>query len=182
MFVTVNAGRAESYGFEGAGPGARPAGSICSAPMRYNHSRFASGARDGNRFRLSPDHSAALAVQSAVVPAGPGTIDFTPSVTWQSKVFFDDDNDIPALQANNLVPDPVQDECTEELCLLADARLGTGDRERPLDGSRASSPTLQPEVYQGRGQYRRCLGMPTFIAGEPRAPWHCREPADRGKR
>ncbi|WP_163359858.1 hypothetical protein, partial [Klebsiella aerogenes] len=43
--------------------------------------------------------------------------------TWQSKVFFDDDNDIPALQANFLVPDLVQVDVQGSYA-LADARLG----------------------------------------------------------
>ena len=132
----------------------------------YNHSRFASGARDGNRFRLSPDHSAALAVQFKV-PAGPVTIDFTPSVTWQSKVFFDDDNDLPALQRNNLVPDLVQDEVQGGYA-LADARLGleTADGRWRFEGFVTNA--FNRKYIKDAGNTGDALGMPTFIAGEPR--------------
>ncbi|WP_137864968.1 MULTISPECIES: TonB-dependent receptor [unclassified Sphingomonas] len=166
VFVTVNAGRAESYGFEGQ-VSWRPASWVnLFGSYAYNHSRFASGARDGNRFRLSPDHSAALAVQFKV-PAGPVTIDFTPSVTWQSKVFFDDDNDIPALQANNLVPDLVQDEVQGSYA-LADARLGleTADGRWRFEGFVTN--IFNRKYIKDAGNTGDALGMPTFIAGEPR--------------
>jgi outer membrane receptor protein involved in Fe transport len=166
VFVTVNAGRAESYGFEGQ-VSWRPARWVnLFGSYAYNHSRFARGARDGNRFRLSPDHSAALAVQFKV-PAGPVTIDFTPSVTWQSKVFFDDDNDLPALQRNNLVPDLVQDEVQGGYA-LADARLGleTADGRWRFEGFVTNAFNLK--YIKDAGNTGDALGMPTFIAGEPR--------------
>ena len=166
VFVTVNAGRAESYGFEGQ-VNWRPASWVnLFGSYAYNHSRFASGARDGNRFRLSPDHSAALAVQFKV-PAGPVTIDFTPSVTWQSKVFFDDDNDLPALQRNNLVPDLVQDEVQGGYA-LADARLGleTADGRWRFEGFVTNA--FNRKYIKDAGNTGDALGMPTFIAGEPR--------------
>ncbi|MDH4743728.1 TonB-dependent receptor [Sphingomonas sp. CBMAI 2297] len=166
VFVTVNAGRAESYGFEGQ-VSWRPASWVnLFGSYAYNHSRFASGARDGNRFRLSPDHSAALAVQFKV-PAGPVTIDFTPSVTWQSKVFFDDDNDLPALQRNNLVPDLVQDEVQGGYA-LADARLGleTADGRWRFEGFVTNA--FNRKYIKDAGNTGDALGMPTFIAGEPR--------------
>lgn len=166
VFVTVNAGRAESYGFEGQ-VNWRPANWVnLFGSYAYNHSRFASGARDGNRFRLSPDHSAALAVQFKV-PAGPVKIDFTPSFTWQSKVFFDDDNDLPALQANNLVPDLVQDEVQGSYALV-DARLGleTADGRWRFEGFVTN--IFNRKYIKDAGNTGDALGMPTFIAGEPR--------------
>lgn len=63
LFITTNAGEAEAYGFEGslrwrAGPNA-----IFFATYAWNHSRFSFGVRDGNRFRLSPDHTFSLGAQ-----------------------------------------------------------------------------------------------------------------------
>jgi len=165
-FVTINAGRAESYGFEGQ-VNWRPADWVSLfGSYAYNHSRFAAGARDGNRFRLSPDHSAALAVQFKV-PAGPVKIDFTPSVTWQSKVFFDDDNDLPALQVNNLVPDLVQDEVQGSYALV-DARLGfeTDNGRWRIEGFVTNA--FNQKYIKDAGNTGDALGMPTFIAGEPR--------------
>ena len=81
----------------------------CGAP------RPAPGSEPGE----CPAHPAFAASQSNARPA----IDFTPSFAWQSKVFFDDDNDIPALQVTNLVPDLVQDEVQGSYATV-DARLG----------------------------------------------------------
>lgn len=165
-FVTINAGRAESYGFEGQ-VNWRPADWVnLFGSYAYNHSRFSAGAREGNRFRLSPDHSAAVAVQFKV-PAGPVKIDFTPSLTWQSKVFFDDDNDLPALQVNNLVPDLVQDEVQGSYALV-DARLGfeTDNGRWRIEGFVTNA--FNQKYIKDAGNTGDALGMPTFIAGEPR--------------
>lgn len=166
VFVTVNAGRAESYGFEGQ-LNWRPAEwANVFGTHAWNHSRFASGARDGNRFRLSPDHSASFGVALSV-PAGPVKIDFTPSVTWQSEVFFDDDNDLPALQVNNLAPDTVQDERQGSYALV-DARLGleTADGRWRIEGFVIN--LLDQAYIKDAGNTGDSIGMPTFIGGEPR--------------
>lgn len=97
QFVTTYAGEAESYGFEGQARWVPDDRLSLFATYAFNHSRFRTGVREGNRFRLSPDHSTSLGAIIGV-PAGPGRISFTPSVTYQSRVFFDDDNDLPALQ------------------------------------------------------------------------------------
>ena len=80
---------------------------------------------NGNRFRLSPDHTFSAGVTaSADVPGG--RLDFTPAVTYQSKVFFDNDNDRPDLQTiapGKIVADTVQDEFQDGFALVS-ARLG----------------------------------------------------------
>jgi iron complex outermembrane receptor protein len=165
-FVTINAGRAESYGFEGQ-VSWKPADWInVFGSYAYNHSRFSAGAREGNQFRLSPDQSAALAVQFKA-PVGAVKIDFTPSVTWQSEVFFDDDNDLPALQVNNLVPDLVQDEVQGSYALV-DARLGleTANGRWRIEGFVTN--IFDQKYIKDAGNTGDALGMPTFIAGEPR--------------
>ncbi|MBO9624030.1 MAG: TonB-dependent receptor [Sphingomonas sp.] len=165
-FVTVNAGRAETYGFEGQVTW-RPADwAKVFGTYAFNHSRFSSGAREGNRFRLSPDHSASLGVALSV-PAEGVKIDFTPSVTWQSEVFFDDDNDLPGLQAGNLVPDTVQDERQGGYALV-DARLGfeTPNGRWRIEGFVTN--LLDKAYIKDAGNTGDSIGMPTFIAGEPR--------------
>ena len=58
LFVTTNAGKADSLRLRGArSAGARAATLTLFANYAYNHSRFKTGVLDGNRFRLSPDHS-----------------------------------------------------------------------------------------------------------------------------
>ncbi|WP_260582075.1 TonB-dependent receptor domain-containing protein [Sphingopyxis sp. PET50] len=97
QFVVTNAGKARGYGFEGQVRWVPSDAVTLFGSYAYNHSRFRTGARDGNHFRLSPDHSAAIGA-IAGVPLGDGRITFTPSATYQSKIFFDDDNDRPDLQ------------------------------------------------------------------------------------
>ncbi|MBC9032749.1 TonB-dependent receptor [Sphingomonas sp. JC676] len=166
LFVTVNAGRAESYGFEGQLTWKPTDWVDVFGTYAYNHSRFSAGAREGNHFRLSPDHSASFGV-ALKVPAGPVKLDFTPSVTWQSNVFFDDDNDLPALQTGNLIPDTVQDE-TQKGYALVDLRLGveTANGRWRLQGFVTN--LFDQNYIKDAGNTGDSLGLPTFIAGEPR--------------
>src|SRR5690606_22125357 len=92
----------------------------------WNHSRFRSGVWRGNRFRLSPDHSASLGL-FARAPVGNGEISFVPSLTWRANTYFDADNDLPDSQQppNALVADNIQDEVQGGFA-LANARLGYG--------------------------------------------------------
>ncbi|WP_213982101.1 TonB-dependent receptor [Sphingomonas sp. dw_22] len=166
LFVTVNAGKAESYGFEGQVNWKPVSWADVFGTYAYNHSRFSAGAREGNHFRLSPDHSASFGV-SLKAPAGPVKLDFTPSVTWQSNVFFDDDNDIPALQTGNLIPDTVQDE-TQKSYALVDLRVGveTANGRWRLQGFVTN--LFDQKYIKDAGNTGDALGLPTFIAGEPR--------------
>jgi outer membrane receptor protein involved in Fe transport len=167
LFVTTNAGRAEAYGFEGQMRWRASPNATLFATYAFNHSRFAAGIRDGNRFRLSPDHSLSLGGQFGV-EVGPGRLEFVPSVTIQSKVFFDDDNDRPDLQTvalGALVPDLVQDE-RQGGYALANARLGYTLGRFELV---AFVNNLFDEHYiKDAGNTGDAAGLPTFIAGEPR--------------
>lgn len=168
QFVVTNAGKAESYGFEGQVRWVPSEVVSLYASYAYNHSRFKSGVRNGNRFRLSPDNSASIGAIFSV-PAGPGRVSFSPSLTWQSKTFFDDDNDRSDLQQPPaaLVADLVQDEWQGSYA-LANARLGY---EAP-DGAwriEAYVTNLFDRKYIiDAGNTGDSLGLPTFIAGQPR--------------
>lgn len=165
-FVTVNAGKAESYGFEGQMRW-NPADWInLFATYAYNHSRFKAGARKGNQFRLSPDHSASAGM-TLRGDVGPVAIDFTPDVTWQSRVFFDDDNDIARLQTGNLIPDTVQDEVQGAFATV-NARIGieTANGRWRIEGFVTN--LFDKDYIKDAGNTGDGLGMPTFIAGEPR--------------
>lgn len=167
LFVTVNAGKAESYGFEGQMRWSPTEWATVFGTYAYNHSRFSTGARDGNRFRLSPDHSASFGVRFEAPVGTAGSVDFTPSVTWQSRVFFDDDNDLPSLQAGNLIPDLIQDEYQNSYALV-DARLGftTADRRWRIEAFVTN--LFEQNYIKDAGNTGDSLGLPTFIAGEPR--------------
>lgn len=168
QFVITNAGKAESYGFEGQVRWV-PADVISFfGTYAFNHSRFKTGARDGNRFRLSPDHSISLGA-IASVPAGDGRIEFSPTLTWQSKVFFDDDNDRPDLQQPPaaLVADNILDEFQDSYALV-NARLGYA---APGDAWRVEGfveNLFDKKYIMDAGNTGDSLGLPTFIAGAPR--------------
>lgn len=168
QFVLVDAGKAESYGFEGQIRWAPSEALTLFANYAWNHSRFKAGAREGNRFRLSPDHSASFGAMASV-PAGPGRVIFTPSVTWQSTVFFDDDNDRPDLQQPPaaLVADNIQDEVQGGYALV-NARLGY---EAPGGEWRVEAfieNAFDKKYIMDAGNTGDSLGLPTFIAGAPR--------------
>ncbi|HET7816589.1 MAG TPA: TonB-dependent receptor, partial [Sphingomicrobium sp.] len=166
-FVTTNAGEADSYGLE-AQARYNPSRAIrLFANYAYNHARFRTGLRDGNRFRLSPDHTFSAGATLAAAVGG-GRVDFTPSVTYQSKVYFDDDNDRPDLQTiarGKIVPDLFQDEFQNGFALVS-ARLGY-----TLGGLRAEAfvENLLDKAYiKDAGNTGDALGLATFVPGEPR--------------
>ncbi|OYW45544.1 MAG: TonB-dependent receptor [Sphingomonadales bacterium 12-68-11] len=167
QFITTNAGEAESYGAELQARWRADANVELFATYAYNHSRFEAGIREGNRFRLSPDHTASFGL-TAGFDAGPGRVDFTPSVTYQSEIFFDDDNDRPDLQAppRALVADLVQDERQGSYALV-NARLGyTLDAGLRIEAFVTN--LLDQDFIKDAGNTGDSIGLPTFIAGEPR--------------
>lgn len=164
--VTLNAGKARAYGFEGE---ARlQAGDYWTlfGTYAYNHARLKTGLRDGNRFRLSPDQSFSVGAAFAREALG-GKLTFTPTYTWRSKMFFDDDNDRSDLQSSGLFPDTKVDEFQKAYGLL-NVRVGFGavdDRWRV----EAFVENLGDVSYlKDAGNTGDSFGIPTFIAGKPR--------------
>jgi iron complex outermembrane recepter protein len=169
QLVDSNAGRAESYGFEGQLNWAPVDWVRIFATYAYNHSRFKSGAYDGNHFRLSPDHSGSFGVTFTSPAANGGQFDLTPTVTAQSKEFFDDNNDLPALQQPPaaLVADNIQDEVQKGYALVG-LRGGftTADGRLRIEGF--VDNLLNKKYIKDAGNTGDALGLPTFIAGNPR--------------
>lgn len=166
VFITTNAGEAESYGFEGQAFWSATDSLDLFGTYGYNHSRFTTGIFDGNRFRLSPDNRASVGLIWRVPVAG-GALEIQPTYTWQSEVFFDDNNDRPELQTGNFVPDTVVDEFQDSYGLL-NLRV----RYEPTGenwGIEVFGDNLLDEEYiKDAGNTGDGLGLPTFIAGEPR--------------
>ena len=82
-------------------------------------------------------------------------------------MFFDNENDIPALQISNLVPDLAQDEFQEAYGLLnLRARYVGADDAWSLEVF--ADNLLDEEFIKDAGNTGDSLGLPTFIAGEPR--------------
>lgn len=167
LFVTTNAGEASALGFEAQMRWRASPNATLFATYAYNHSRFDTGVRDGNRFRLSPDHTLSLGAALGL-DIGPGRLNFTPSVTYQSRVYFDDDNDRPDLQAppNALVADLIQDE-TQGGYFLANARLGYTLNDR-FTLEVFVNNLFDEEYIKDAGNTGDAVGFPTFISGEPR--------------
>lgn len=108
LLRTVNAGEARAAGGELEARLDLAPGAVAVATYGYNRARLAAGAMKGNHFRLAPDHKASIRLDLSRGVAG-GTLAFRPSFTWQSEIFFSDDNDVPGL-SRGLAPDVVQDE------------------------------------------------------------------------
>jgi iron complex outermembrane recepter protein len=168
IFVTSNAGKAESYGFEGSFRYRQSRDLSLFGTYAYNHSRFETGIREGNRFRLSPDHSVSL---GAIVGGdlGPGRVELIPSVSFQSRVFFDDDNDRPELQRppQALVADPVQDEFQDEYALV-NARVAYELPQPEIRFEFFVENLLDQDYIKDAGNVGDAIGLATFIPGEPR--------------
>lgn len=165
QFITTNAGEAESYGFEGQAVWSATDTLDLYGTYGYNHSRFQAGIFDGNRFRLSPDHKFSLGALWSIPVAG-GAFEVQPTYTWQSEVFFDNDNDRTSLQTNNFVPDRAVDELQDSYGLL-NLRV----RYTPDHGNWSveafGDNLLDEDFLKDAGNTGDGLGLPTFIAGEP---------------
>jgi outer membrane receptor protein involved in Fe transport len=166
--VPPHAREAKSYGFEGQANFALSPTFDLFATYAYNHSRFENGIYDGNQFRLSPDHAASIGATWRLPTAG-GEIEVQPTYTWQSKIFFDDDNDRPDLQTvagGAIIADLIQDEYQDAYGLL-NLRV----RYTPNGanwGVEAFGDNILDEKYiKDAGNTGDGLGMPTFIAGRP---------------
>lgn len=111
IVATVNAGKADAYGFETQLSYEITPGISIFGSYGFNHGRFRAGLYDGNRFRNSPDHKFAIGGNFEAPLAG-GTIGFAPMYSWQSKMFFFEDNDRLDLQQR--VPAAYSDRVVDE--------------------------------------------------------------------
>ena len=167
-FITTNAGEAKAYGFEGQMNFALTSNFDLFATYGYNHSRFDNGVFDGNRFRLSPDHRASIGALWSL-PVGGGAIELQPTYTWQSEMFFDNDNDRPDLQTvarGAIVADLIQDEVQESYGLL-NMRVRYVPDSANWAVEAFGENILDEEYIKDAGNSGDSLGMPTFIAGRP---------------
>lgn len=162
QIVSINAGEASAKGFE-AQMNYRPtAQASVFATYAYNHARFGNGLFKDNRFRLSPDHSFSVGAKlSAEVLQG--TLTFTPTYTWQSRVFFDSNNDQPRFQAQDAIVDE-----TQGAYGLMNLRLAYAPAEGPWKVEAFVINALDKKYIKDAGNTGDAFGIATFIAGEPR--------------
>ena len=169
VFITSNAGKADNYGFEAQMLYNPNRNLAFFANYAFNHGRFRSGVFNGNRFRLSPDHTFSAGLTASMDAAG-GRFDFTPAVTYQSKVFFDNDNDRPDLQTvarGKIVADTVQDEFQDGFALFS-ARLGYNFRGNRFRIEAFVENLFDKDYIKDAGNTGDSIGMATFVPGEPR--------------
>ncbi|MEM8500954.1 MAG: TonB-dependent receptor [Pseudomonadota bacterium] len=156
---TINAGTASSDGFEVQAIVNAHDNIMLFGSYSYNHSRFdESGstgeaqALAGNRFRLSPDHSASLGIEFRW-PLQAGSVSFIPIYAWQSQIFFDSEN-VPGIDQGS---------------------YGKIDLELRFDSAKAdwsasayvNNVTDEEFVIDGGNTGARA-GIPTFVPGPPR--------------
>ena len=108
----------------------------------------------GNRFRLTPENSFAFGFDFKADVSDMATFFFTPSYSWKSDVFFEDDND-PIL--------------TQDAYGLLNLKTGfTMGKDASWEISIYVNNLLDEEYIIDAGNTGNTFGIPTFIAGAPR--------------
>jgi outer membrane receptor protein involved in Fe transport len=166
QFVTEDAGRASTYGFEGQATWRFNHWLDAFATYAYTHGRFDSGAYKGNQFRQTPENAVTLGGTARYAALG-GTFDFTPSYAWRSKVFFEIANDNPALTAGQLVTPVVFNEYQNAYGLM-NMRAGFSPDKGHWRVELFCTNCINTQYLKDAGDTGEDLGLPTYIAGEPR--------------
>jgi iron complex outermembrane recepter protein len=165
--VTTNAGKANAWGIETTLDWAITDWADFFGTYAYNRARFGgTSIYKGNQFRLNPDHkmSLGLALHETFLD---GVFTLLPTYTWQSKIYFEDDNDIPALQTTHLLPDLAQDEFQKAYGLF-NLRLSYEPEGQSWSVAAFATNLFDQKFIKDAGNTGDNLGIPTFIAGEPR--------------
>ncbi len=167
QIVAANAGQAKSTGFEGQSTFQVTPDISLFGTYGYSHARFGSGLYDGNHFRLSPDHSVSLGANLAHDFAQ-GRLSIVPTYTWQSEQFFDNNNDIAALQSTTgTIKDTVQDE-VQKAYGLVNLRLTWQPKDSAVTLGAFVNNLTDQDYIKDAGNTGDSFGIATFIAGEPR--------------
>ena len=168
VFTIANAGKAKAYGFEGQVDWRVASGLNLYATYAYSHARFDGGAYDGNHFRLSPDQTLSLAASWTFDALG-GTFDIRPSYSWQSEVFFDDNNDRAVFQQppGAFVADNIQDE-KQDAYGLVNLRASYRPAGTSVTFELFATNLTDEDYIIDAGNTGDSLGLPTFIPGAPR--------------
>ncbi len=158
--LTLDVGRATSWGLEGSVRGQIASRLSAFATVGYIDAKFdsldANGdtqARAGNRFRLTPMHSYSGGVTLSLIDGSAGRLSLSPNVVYRGKVFFEDLNS----------PD-ISQEGFALVNLRATYALPDRRTEIVLVGRNLSNK----EYIIDAGNTGGAFGIPTFIAGAPR--------------
>lgn len=168
IVATVNAGKADATGFETQLSYEIKPGISIFGSYGYNHARFRAGLYDGNYFRNSPDHKFAIG-GNFEAPLKGGTIGFAPLYSWQSKMFFFEDNDRLDLQQRTpaAYSDRVVDEYQNGYGLLS-ARITFTPADKRWSFALIGDNLTDKKFIVDAGNTGDYFGIPTFIAGTRR--------------
>ncbi|MCP2678047.1 TonB-dependent receptor [Maricaulaceae bacterium NA33B04] len=164
VFITDNAGQATQYGVELELNHRFNEMTSLFASYGYNFSEFDDTDENGNpqefagnTFRLSPDHAVSVGLLTEFdLPIG--RLSIIPTWTWQSEVFFDNDNDLT---------DAVQDETQTDYGIV-DLRVRLDAADDRFYMVAFVENLLDEEFIIDAGNTGDAFGIPTFIAGSPR--------------
>jgi outer membrane receptor protein involved in Fe transport len=168
QFVTVDAGNATTYGFEGQGTWAVTSMADIYATYTYTHGRYDNGILQGNQFRLTPEHVVTIAASLRRHALG-GLFDLIPNFRYSSKEFFNADNGNPAiLKGEGLLVQPLQFNQYQNGYGVADLRLSYTRDNAHWKLEAFVTNLTDTKFLKDDGNTGLDLGLPTVIAGEPR--------------
>ncbi|MDO5505186.1 MAG: TonB-dependent receptor [Pseudoxanthomonas suwonensis] len=159
-FVPTNAGNATAHGVEASLYGRLTEGLTAFANAAWLRARFDDRDDDGNvqryagnRFRLTPDRTFSVGLDWSLPMGDAANVYLRPSYSWQSKVYFEDDND-----------ELLSQDAYGLLALRAGVRLDGGRWDIGVWGNNLTGESFLIDA----GNTGRLFGTPTFIPGNPR--------------
>ena len=161
QFGPSNAGEATQYGLEMQGNYAVTDAVQVFATYAYNMATFNDSSNGqpqafgGNRFRYSPEHSASVGVRAELFSNTLGTLSLLPTYSWQSHIFFDNDNQEFA-------------GVRQDSYGLLRARLRFDAANERWYGEVFGSNLTDEQYLIDAGNTGAAFGLPTFISGAPR--------------
>tara|TARA_R110000868_G_scaffold144412_1_gene363570 strand:- start:13624 stop:15996 length:2373 start_codon:yes stop_codon:yes gene_type:complete len=171
-FVVDNAGSATQYGLELQGEYEFGDRIRAYATYAYNSATFdktddAGNALElaGNTFRYAPEHSVSLGLVVDVAEGDWGRVSFLPTYSWQSRIFFDNNND----RFGGIL--------TQDAYGLLNARLRFETADTRYHAEIYGSNLTDEQYLIDAGNTGGSFGIPTFIAGSPLL-WGVRVGAD----
>ncbi len=161
QFGPSNAGEATQYGLELQGNYALTDRLQAFATYAYNMATFNDSSNGqpqqfgGNRFRYAPEHAVSVGVRAELFSNDMGTLSFLPAYSWQSHIYFDNDNQ-------------EFDGVRQDSYGLLRARLRFDAANERWFGEVFGSNLTDEKYLIDAGNTGAAFGLPTFIAGAPR--------------
>jgi outer membrane receptor protein involved in Fe transport len=168
QFVTVNAGNATTYGFEGDASWAVTPMDDIFATYAYTHGRYDDGIYKGNQFRLTPPDVFTVGASLRYRALG-GLFDLIPTVRYQDKQYFNADNGNPTIEKEEgFLVTPLQFGQYQNGYSIVNLRLSySPDRAHwTIEGFCTNLTNTQ--FLKDDGNTGLEIGLPTVIPGEPR--------------